>query len=439
MPANNPTAQDTVTAQDTATAQATATADATQAMLATNFAATVEQMAATQKAGQYTATVYAHETRWAKQYTATARATAGTPTPSARQMALATQAQATLDQMAAQRAIQMTATALAVDATATRSAELVGTPTPTLDPRAINAANLGTLVETGAYDLNQTVDALALAPDGKTFALAVGTKILFYDSATGKLVDDLPSGLALRDMAFSPDGRFIAGAPDDTSLRIWNIQDGILYRVVYLKQKPTCVRYAPNGKRLAACYGDKLITLIDIDKGIVEQQLSGHSDVVRDIAFSPDGRYLVSGSDDRSVIVWDLLPFSSFWRTSSSADVVLAVAYAPDGKRVASAYPNDTARVYRAMEGNRTALFQAPAGDGVWRIAFSADGAGLFSLGLSGNLRAYTLDPAQETAVYTPWSGAVGNAWLALSGDGMRVLAASRDGRVVVYGVRAQR
>ncbi|MGE5464596.1 MAG: NACHT and WD repeat domain-containing protein, partial [Syntrophothermus sp.] len=69
----------------------------------------------------------------------------------------------------------------------------------------------------------------------------------------------------IRSIAVSSDGNQLATGSDDSTIKIWNIQNGDLIRT-----------------------------------------LEGHTSWIGDLAFSPDGKTLLSGSFDNTAIIWDL-------------------------------------------------------------------------------------------------------------------------------------
>jgi WD40 repeat protein len=65
------------------------------------------------------------------------------------------------------------------------------------------------------------------------------------------------------------------------------------------------VAFSPDGKQVASASNDNTVRLWDTGSGAALQTLKGHSNWVVAVAFSPDGKQLASASYDKTVRLWN--------------------------------------------------------------------------------------------------------------------------------------
>jgi WD40 repeat protein/uncharacterized caspase-like protein len=230
------------------------------------------------------------------------------------------------------------------------------------------------------------VNDVKLSPDGKYLATASGdSTVKLWDVRTGQLIKTITAHTSeVFDLAFSNDGLYLATASKDTTAIIWSLPS---LRQVHIlmghygdltKIEDTgwihAVSFSPDNRLLATGAWDKKVIIWDVKSGKPLQTLKVDGGVTS-IAFSPNGDYLASGTwaGHNKVIVWKISTWQKILTLEGHLGEITSLSFSPDSKLLASGSKDGTFHVWSMKEG--ISLYEKTFGrlNDVY-IAFHPDG-----------------------------------------------------------------
>jgi ferric-dicitrate binding protein FerR (iron transport regulator) len=287
--------------------------------------------------------------------------------------------------------------------------------------------------------LDESAEALAVAPGGATLATGWKGRALFYDLRSGLRQFVLEGRQKhVRCLSLSPDGTALATGGQDPFVELWDLAKRRLrLRLEVRKDGVQALAFSLDGRWLAALTGKSprhaAVWLWDVATGAARRSLGADTRGVVSLAFAPDNRTLAGGTSKGMLHFWDAATGMEVVSLRAHKRRLTALAFAPDGTWFATASQDGTVKVWDTAARTLKRIYRG-YGRRFKSLAVSPN-SGLLAAGADdGSIRLWKSGSAIELATLRDEGGRDVDT-LAFSPDGRTLAAAARTGPAKLWSV----
>lgn len=243
-----------------------------------------------------------------------------------------------------------------------------------------------------------------------------------------------PEARAVRSLAFSPDGRWLAIGTEAGQVQLWDYRTGTRHPTFGFRGQPVWdLCFTPDGAQLVVGCHESILRVVDIASG-TELRGMPVAGLLNDMALSPDGRQAATAGSNGAVVLCDLREHKSSATIAVLKSYPHSIAFHPGGELLATASADGVARIWEVGTGNLAGEFRGD-GERMFSLAFSPDGRLLAAGDDGGVVRVWDLQ-----AKVKKWEGRYHRdavSRMAYSPDGNLLATASRDGHLRLWSAQS--
>jgi WD40 repeat protein len=282
----------------------------------------------------------------------------------------------------------------------------------------------------------ESVYSISFSPDGKLLASASHDQtIKLWHLATRKEFRSLTGHLWVYDVAFSHDGQLLASANGDHTVKLWEVHSCSELKTLEAHTgNVAAVVFVPNTQMVISGSWDYTIKIWNTKTGNRIRTLNGHTSLVNCLAISPNGHALASGSHDQSIKLWSLKTGQEMLVLNGHESSVNTVAFSPNSEMLASASDDRTIKMWNLKTGQIVHSFDGFL-SAINSVCFSPDGKYLASAGDDKSIKIWSMESGKTVQTLFGHEDSVYH--IAFSPDGQILGSSSSDNTIKLWQQKA--
>ena len=225
-------------------------------------------------------------------------------------------------------------------------------------------------------------------------------------------------------LAWSPDSKIIASGGEDHQVKFWDIETGNCSRILPVESNFIWfLKFSPDGNQIAIATSEAEVILWNIYSNELKI-FTEHTSDVHCVSFSRDGKYLASGSHDHTIKLWDITSENSLQTFEGHSSLVYGVEISPDGKTLVSSSQDKSIKLWDISSGECQITYTGHEYP-VLGVGFTPDGQKIVSSSADKTIRLWDINSKKCLKVCYGHSEMIGS--IDISPDGKTFASGSID------------